>query len=102
MYSLFDNEELLKKALTRTLSIRGAKDNIILSLIPTLIADFLKKKKGLPSDLVNYNWKFLSKEELDKGDADRKRPPCPYASDKSEEHREGCECFLANLKKVPG
>jgi hypothetical protein len=102
MYSLFDNEELLKKTLTRTFSIRGAKDNIILSLIPTLIANFLKRKKGLPSDLVSYDWKFIKKEELDKGDKDRGRPACPYSANRENKHREGCECFMANLEKVPG
>jgi ATP-dependent Lon protease len=55
IYHLFNQEELLKKSLTRTFSIRGAKDNIILSLIPTLIADFLKSKQTLPTDLINYD-----------------------------------------------
>ncbi|CAG8804751.1 1114_t:CDS:2, partial [Racocetra persica] len=45
---------------------------------------------------------FLEKEELDKGDADRKRPPCPYSANRANNHRENCECFLANLDKVPG
>ena len=37
-----------------------------------------------------------------KGDTDRKRPPCPYSASRENEHREGCECFMANLEKVPG
>ncbi|MDR1670345.1 MAG: AAA family ATPase [Spiroplasmataceae bacterium] len=104
IYHLFNQEELLKKSLTRTFSIRGAKDNIILSLIPTLIADFLKSKQTLPTDLINYDWKFVVKEELDKGDPDRKRAACPYALDKNRtaQHRTNCECFMANLAKVPG
>ncbi|CAG8611832.1 7369_t:CDS:2, partial [Ambispora leptoticha] len=47
-------EELLKKALTKTLSIRGAKDNIA-NLINRMRVDFLIPEKTLPSDVVNYN-----------------------------------------------
>lgn len=81
-----------------------AKDNIILSLIPTLIANFLEPEKALlrENEIMDYDWDFVSKEELDKGDKDRNRPPCPYASDKSKEHRKGCECFINNLDQVPG
>jgi hypothetical protein len=102
IYNLFNQEELLKKTLTKTFSIRGAKDNIILSLIPTLIADFLRPKRALPDDLVNYNWKLVEKEELDKGDRDRGRPACPYSVNRDNAHREGCVCFRANLAKVVG
>ena len=67
---MFNKEELLKKCLTRTFSIRGAKDNIILSLIPTLIADFLEPELTLLKEeqIINYDWGFVNKEELDKGD----------------------------------
>lgn len=102
IYNLFNQEELLKRALTWTFSIRGAKDNIILSLVPTLKADFLVPERGLPGDLVSYDWKFISKEEIDKGDRDRGRGACPYSVNPENEHREGCACFRANLGKVEG
>lgn len=86
------------------MSIRGAKDNIILSLIPTLISEFLKPKKPLPSqqEMISYDWKFKAKEELDKGDARRGRQPCPYADDHTKPHRTNCKCFVNNLNRVPG
>lgn len=104
IYNLFNQEELLKKALTWTFSIRGAKDNIILSLVPTLKADFLVPELALPTNLVNYDWKFVEKEELDKGDRDRGRVACPYALDETRraEHRENCVCFVANMEEVEG
>jgi len=104
VYNLFNQEELLKKALTWTFSIRGAKDNIEQSLVPTLKADFLESERGLPEDVVSYEWEFLSKEEIDKGDRDRGRLACPYALDETRraEHRENCVCFRANLGKVEG
>ena len=104
IFNLFNQEALLKKALTKTMSIRGAKDNIILSLIPTLISEFLKPKKPLPSqqEMISYDWKFKAKEELDKGDARRGRQPCPYADDHTKPHRTNCKCFVNNLNRVPG
>ena len=106
IYTMFDTEALLKKALTKTMSIRGAKDNIILSLIPTLISEFLKPKKALPNqqEIINYDWKFKQKEELDRGDARRGRLPCPYAVDETRQatHRVNCKCFMASLDRVPG
>ncbi|CAI2192933.1 11761_t:CDS:2, partial [Funneliformis geosporum] len=48
IFNLFDQEELLKKTLTWTFSIRGAKNNILLKLIPTLVSDFLEEERGLP------------------------------------------------------
>ena len=94
----------MKKALTWTFSIRGAKDNIENSLVPTLKADFLVPERGLPTNLVDYDWRFISKEELDKGDPDRRRLACPYALDETRraEHRENCVCFRGNLGKVEG
>ncbi|RHZ37398.1 AAA family ATPase [endosymbiont GvMRE of Glomus versiforme] len=102
IYQKFDHEELYKKALTWTMSIRGAKDNILMSLIPTLKAKFLVPKKELPEDIVNYDWKFVRKEQIDKGDADRGRRACPYSVNRNNEHREGCVCFVANMGKVEG
>ena len=86
------------------MSIRGAKDNIILSLVPTLKARFLVPKRALPDDIINYDWKFQQKEQIDKGDPDRRRPACPYALDENRlaEHRVNCVCFVANLDKVEG
>ena len=55
MFSLFDREELLKKTLTWTFSIRGAKNNVLLKLIPTLTSDFLESERALPTDAVNYD-----------------------------------------------
>ena len=55
MFSLFDWEELLKQTLTWTFSIRGAKNNILLKLIPTLTSEFLEPERALPADIVNYN-----------------------------------------------
>src|SRR5438034_8694937 len=55
VYNLFNQEELLKKALTWTFSIRGAKDNIENSLVPTLKADFLVPELNLPGEVVNYD-----------------------------------------------
>ncbi|CAG8472874.1 2992_t:CDS:2 [Ambispora gerdemannii] len=72
---------LLKKALTKTMSIRGAKSNIA---------------------------RFRPKEEDDIGDKRRGRPACPFGEERAEkkssnlEHRKGCKCFLGNLKRVPG
>ena len=54
MFSLFDREELLKKTLTWTFSIRGAKNNILLKLIPTLVSEFLEAERTLP-DPVSYD-----------------------------------------------
>src|SRR2546423_9257580 len=48
IYELFNQEELLKKTLTWTFSIRGAKNNVLLKLIPTLVSDFLEGGRGLP------------------------------------------------------
>ncbi|CAG8757613.1 17191_t:CDS:2, partial [Racocetra persica] len=50
IYSLFDQEELLKKTLTWTFSIRGAKNNVLLKLIPTLTSDFLEPEWELPNE----------------------------------------------------
>lgn len=104
IYQLFNQEVLLKKALTKTMSIRGAKDNIIISLIPTLISEFLKPKKPLPADIVNHDWGFKQKEDLDRGDARRGRPACPYALDETRQatHRVNCKCFVNNLDRVLG
>jgi hypothetical protein len=102
VFGLFDQEELYKKALTWTFSIRGAKDNIENSLIPSLKARFLVPRRALPDDIVNYDWKFKPKEQIDKGDRDRRRPACPYSVSRENEHREGCRCFVANLREVPG
>ena len=55
VYQRFNHEELLKRTLTWTFSIRGAKNNVLLKLIPTLISDFLEPETGLPSDLINYD-----------------------------------------------
>ncbi|CAG8563540.1 4787_t:CDS:2, partial [Cetraspora pellucida] len=55
--------------------------------------------RGKLKPLNNAFQTIYGKKELDKGDADRKRPPCPYASDRNKEHRENCECFMANLDK---
>lgn len=88
------------------MSIRGAKDNIIMSLIPTLTSEFLRPRRALPDewDIVNYDWGFKQKEDLDRGDARRGRPACPYALDETRqaEHREGCKCFVNNLHRVEG
>jgi len=54
VFSLFDREELLKKTLTWTFSIRGAKNNVLLKLVPTLVSDFLEVGRGLP-EVVNYD-----------------------------------------------
>jgi hypothetical protein len=72
--------------------------------VPTLKADFLVPELALPNDIVNYDWRFIAKEELDKGDPDRRRPACPYAVDerRQAEHRENCVCFVASLDKVEG
>ena len=55
VFELFDEEELLKKTLTWTFSIRGAKNNILLKLIPTLTSEFLEPERTLPVDPVNYD-----------------------------------------------
>jgi len=106
IYALFNQEELLKKALTKTMSIRGAKDNIILSLIPTLISQFLRPKQPLPNkeEIIDYDWNFKQKEDLDRGDVRRNRPACPYALDdtRQAQHRIGCKCFINNLHRVVG
>jgi len=54
VFSLFDREELLKKTLTWTFSIRGAKNNVLLKLIPTLVSEFLEVGRGLP-EVVGYD-----------------------------------------------
>ena len=84
------------------MSIRGAKDNIEQSLVPTLKAQFLMRRQELPEDIVNYDWKFKQKEQIDKGDSDRRRPACPYSVSKENNHREGCRCFVANMGEVEG
>jgi MoxR-like ATPase len=55
IFELFNQGGLLKKTLTWTFSIRGAKNNILLKLIPTLTSDFLELERALPSDPVNYD-----------------------------------------------
>jgi ATP-dependent Lon protease len=55
IYAQFNQEALLKKALTKTFSIRKSKDNIVMMLVPTLIDEFLEAKRALPNDIVNYN-----------------------------------------------
>ncbi|MCE8163404.1 MAG: AAA family ATPase [Candidatus Moeniiplasma glomeromycotorum] len=117
IFSLFNREDFLKKTLTWTFSVRGMGKNIYDCFIPTLKAEFLMFDKNLPIDVVNYNWNFVSREdteEIDKGDKDRRREPCPYSQDKKMPHRkvsdkvkEGyvaqkCVCFVNNLDKVPG
>jgi len=116
LYQQFNQEALLKKALTKTYSIRGLKDNIQGKLLETLKTEFLDEDdlKPFPSDLINHNWGFSDREDLDLGDRDRKRASCPYAKDKSQPHRKltdpvspgylpsKCECFVNNLDKVPG
>ncbi|KLL03217.1 MAG: hypothetical protein MRECE_23c001 [Mycoplasmataceae bacterium CE_OT135] len=94
IFSLFDQEELLKKTLTWTFSIRGAKNNILLKLIPTLISDFLEPETALPTDLVGYNWDFLQREGKDE--------TCPYGKDTRNNHKTNCKCFTQNLDWVPG
>jgi len=84
------------------MSIRGAKDNILDSLVPTLKARFLIPRQPLPDDIVNYDWKFKPKEQIDKGDRDRGRAACPYSVSRSNSHRENCRCFVANLGEVEG
>ena len=93
VFSLFDREELLKKTLTWTFSIRGAKNNILLKLIPTLVSEFLEVGRGLP-EVVNYDWEFLQREGVDES--------CGYAKDKREEHKRNCRCFIKNLELAPG
>lgn len=93
IYSLFDQEALLKQTLTWTFSIRGAKNNILLKLIPTLISDFLEPEQPLPADLVNYKWDFLQREGKDE--------TCPYAKDVRNEHKQNCMCFIKNLHLAP-
>jgi hypothetical protein len=53
MFRIFDQEELLKKALTWTFSIRGGKNNV-LGLVETLKGYFLAEERALPLDVVNY------------------------------------------------
>jgi len=116
MFELLNKEELLKKTLTWTFSIRGAEKNVNDSLIPALIS-LADEKKALPSDVVNYNWKFAKREDtedIDRGDKDRKRMACPYSQDKTQPHRKSsdavkegytaqkCTCFINNLDQVPG
>jgi ATP-dependent Lon protease len=55
VYERFNQEELLKRMLTWTFSIRGAKNNVLLKLIPTLTSEFLEPERGLPTDVVNYD-----------------------------------------------
>lgn len=104
IYNLFNQESLLKRALTKTMSIRGAKDNIENNLVPKLVDEFLEPQKSLPLDLVNFDWGFRPKEDLDLGDARRGRQPCPYALDtnRQAEHCTNCKCFVNNLDRVPG
>lgn len=119
IYDLLNQEELLKKTLTWTFSVRGIKDNIEGKLLVTLSTEFLNEYnlKSLPNDVVNYDWGFFPrevKEELDLGDKSRGRASCPYTKDKNQPHRKfsdpvppgyipsKCECFVNNLDKVPG
>lgn len=94
IYNLLNREELLKKTLTWTFSIRGAKNNVLLKLIPTLVSDFLVPERPLPTDPVNYNWKFLQREGKDEH--------CPYAQDVRNNHKANCMCFVRNLNLAPG
>ena len=93
VFSLFDREELLKKTLTWTFSIRGAKNNVLLKLVPTLVSEFLEVGRELP-EVVSYDWEFLRREGVDEG--------CGYAKDKRNEHKGNCMCFVRNLDLVPG
>lgn len=119
IYNLLNQESLLKKTLTWTFSVRGMKENIEDKLLGTLSTEFLSKydRKPFPSDVINYDWGFFArenKEELDLGDKNRGRAPCPYAKDKTQLHRKisdpvppgyipsKCECFVNNLNRVPG
>ena len=107
IYNTFNQEELFKKALTKTMSIRGAKDNIA-SLINTMRVNFLVPEKTLTYDIIDYDWGFKPKEELDVGDKRRGRLPCPHGEEKKQKgtsnklHRRGCKCFVNNLDRVPG
>lgn len=94
VYERFNQEELLKKTLTWTFSIRGAKNNILLKLIPTLTSDFLEPELALPTDPVNYDWGFLKREGKDES--------CPYGKDIRNEHKANCMCFVKNLDLAPG
>ncbi|RHZ37445.1 AAA family ATPase [endosymbiont GvMRE of Glomus versiforme] len=94
IYHLFNQEELLKKTLTWTFSIRGAKNNILLKLIPTLISDFLEPESPLTEDPINYDWDFLQREGKDEN--------CPYAKDIRNNHKVNCMCFVKNLNLAPG
>lgn len=109
VYNLVNQEVILKKALTWTLSIRGAKDNIT-TLFRNMRTQFFMKQKPLlsASEWVNYDFKFEPKEEFDLGNKSRGRPPCPWGEEKNrtgtsdKEHRRGCKCFVNNLDRVPG
>ncbi|CAJ0747188.1 1477_t:CDS:1 [Entrophospora sp. SA101] len=109
VYNLVNQEAILKKALTKSFSIRGAKDNIT-TLFRTMRTQFFMKQKALldANGWANYNWKFDPKEEFDLGNKSRNRPPCPYGEEKdrtgisNKEHRTGCKCFVNNLHRVPG
>ena len=94
IYERFNQEELLKRMLTWTFSIRGAKNNVLLKLIPVLISDFLEPELVLPTDLVNYDWDFLKREGKDES--------CPYVQDRRNEHKRNCMCFVRNLNLAPG
>ena len=68
--------------------------NISQSLIPTLKAEFLMQDRALPHDVSNYDWHFSSREdteEIDKGDKNRKRMPCPYSQDRKLAHRKASD-----------
>lgn len=73
-----------------------------MSLVPVLKSEFLVPERELPGNLVEYDWQFLAKEEIDKGDKDRGRAACPYSVSRENEHRESCVCFRGNLGKVLG
>jgi hypothetical protein len=62
--------------------------------VPTLTADFLEPERGLPTDVVNYDWGFLQREGTDE--------KCPYTRDRREEHKRNCRCFVRNLELAPG
>ncbi|MCE8163514.1 MAG: AAA family ATPase [Candidatus Moeniiplasma glomeromycotorum] len=116
IFNRFGREELIKKTLTWTFSIRGTEKNITGALIPNLLS-YVRKNRNLPHDLVNHDWDFASREdteEIDRGHKERRREACPYSQDKSLPHRtakdkvkEGyvaqkCVCFVNNLNLVPG
>jgi len=54
IFDLFNREDLIKKTLTWTFSIRGTEKNITGSLIPTLLS-YVRSQKTLPTDLINHD-----------------------------------------------